>query len=98
MRLKIDMKGHYFIAFAVSLAVAVGLLVSGFCLPPKGQIDPSALTAAGLLWLWPTLALFAKSLDEGRTARLTKGDLSISVDEKPRREVTATTRSKGDAK
>ena len=35
------------VIFGISLAVSVGLIIGGFCVPPTGQIDGSVLTAAG---------------------------------------------------
>lgn len=78
---KITVKNHYLVAFVASLVVAISLVVAGFILPPRGRIDPTVLTAAGILWLWPTLAAAQQAIKEGRRIKLSKGDLTLSVDE-----------------
>lgn len=71
---------HYFAAFFVSLAVAFGLLISSFCLPPTGQIDPSVLQGTSIIFLWPVLGFGAKVLEEGHRAKIQKGDTTITID------------------
>ena len=74
-----DTKRTYIAAFWISLVIAIGLLIGGFLTPPKGIIDGSVLEAAGILWLFPALAFGAKALEEGNTARIQKGDTTISI-------------------
>lgn len=72
-------KSHYKIAFWSTLAVSAGLMISSFCLPPEGEIHPSVLKGAAELFLWPALAFGTKALDEGKTARITHKNTSITV-------------------
>lgn len=68
--------------FYVSLILSILLLVGGFLSPPLGIIDSSVLSAVGLLFAFATLALLPKMLAaiaQGRTFRLTKGDLTAEV-------------------
>ena len=65
--------------FYVSLILSILLLVGGFLSPPLGIIDSSVLSAVGLLFAFATLALLPQMLAaiaQGRTFRLTKGDLT----------------------
>ena len=82
MKIFENTKKTYIAAFWVSLVIAIGLLVTGFCLPPQGEISPSVLEAAGLLFLWPALAFGAKALEEGNTARIQKGDTTVEFGKK----------------
>ena len=65
--------------FYVSLILSILLLVGGFLSPPLGIIDSSVLSAVGLLFAFATLAQLPQllaAIAQGRTFRLTKGDLT----------------------
>ena len=67
--------------FYVSLILSILLLVGGFLSPPLG-IDSSVLSAVGLLFAFATLAQLPQllaAIAQGRTFRLTKGDLTAEV-------------------
>ena len=70
---------HYFIAFWVSIVISLGLLITGFFLPPSGQVHPSTLEAAGILFLYPALAFANKVLEEGHSATIQHGNTSIEI-------------------
>ena len=68
--------------FYVSLILSILLLVGGFLSPPLGIIDSSVLSAVGLLFAFATLAQLPQllaAIAQGRTFRLTKGDLTAEV-------------------
>lgn len=68
--------------FYVSLILSILLLVGGFLSSPLGIIDSSVLSAVGLLFAFATLAQLPQMLAaiaQGRTFRLTKGDLTAEV-------------------
>lgn len=48
-------------------------------MPPQGEIDGSLLEATGLLFLWPALSFGNKALEEGKVAKITRGDTVITV-------------------
>lgn len=70
---------HYAIAFWITLVVAIGLIICGFFMPPKGTIDGSILTSTGEIFLWPALALGAKSLEDGRVAKIRFLNTSLNI-------------------
>lgn len=70
---------HYILAFFISLGISAGLIITSFIIPPKGEISPSVLQGVGELFLYPALAFGAKALEEGRTARIQRGNTSIIV-------------------
>lgn len=72
---------HYIIAFWITLCVALGLIIGGFFVPPRGIIDGSILTATGIIFLWPSLATLTKAIENGRVAKLNFGHNSVSIGE-----------------
>lgn len=70
---------QYIIAFWTTLIISIGLMVGGFFTPPKAEIDGSLLEATGLLFLWPALAFGNKALEEGKVAKINKGDTTITI-------------------
>lgn len=79
---KKPMHKHYVIAFWVTLITSIGLFVGGVLTPPLFIIDGSLFKAVGLLFLWSALAFGAKALEEGKIAKISKGDTTISVGHK----------------
>lgn len=80
--IEFNTKSNYYVAFWCTLIISLTLIIGGFILPPRGQIDPSVLTATGEIFLWPALAFAAKSLEEGKTAKIRKGDAEFSIGDK----------------
>jgi hypothetical protein len=75
-------KKHYLIAFWTTLVISIGLIISGVCTPPYAEVDGSILESVGLLFLWPALAFGNKALEEGKTAKISKGDLEVKIGDK----------------
>lgn len=73
------LRNHYFVAFFSTLAVSVGLLITSFCLPPQGEIHPSALQGAALLFAWPALAFAAKALDDNKKVKISTKVGTVTV-------------------
>lgn len=69
----------YKYSFWISLCVSIILICVGFALPPSGVVDGSVITSVGILFLYPTLALANKSMEEGKSIRISKGDAKIQV-------------------
>lgn len=72
---------NYAIAFFITLIVSIGLIIGGFFVPPIGEVSGSVITAVGELFLWPSLALGAKALSEGRVAKFQRGDTTVTIGE-----------------
>lgn len=73
------LKRHFITAFWITLVVALGLMITGFFMPPKGKIDGSVVTGAGVIFLWPALAFAAKAIDDGKTAKFKTNVASLTV-------------------
>lgn len=67
------------VVFFTCLAASLGLLIGGFFAPPQGEIHGSVLSATGILLGFATLAVGAQAIQDGKMARVTKGDVEISV-------------------
>lgn len=67
----------------IAFLVAMGLIIAGFCVPPRGVIDGSVLTAVGELLGGVTLVEFVlnipKYLEAGVKAKISHGNTSLSV-------------------
>lgn len=72
---------QYIIAFWTTLIVAIGLIITGFFTPPKAEISGSVLEAVGLIFLWPALSFGNKALEEGKVAKIIRGNTVITVGE-----------------
>lgn len=81
MKMKDLFVNHYVLAFFITLIVSIGLIITSFIIPPKGVVDPSVLAATGEIFLWPALAFAAKAIDEGKNAKITKGDTTLEIGE-----------------
>jgi hypothetical protein len=55
------------------------LIITGFLMPPRGEIDGSVLTAVGELILFPSLAFGFRALMTGMELHITKGDTHIEI-------------------
>lgn len=67
-------------AFWVTLATSICLLVASFILPPTGIIHASVLKGVGELFGFATLGIIGDAVKRGADIRLTKGDMSVEVD------------------
>lgn len=68
--------------FHITLILSIILLVGGFLCPPMGVIDGSVLTAVGLLLAFASLSqlpLLADAIRDGKSFKLTKGDITAEV-------------------
>lgn len=67
--------------FYVCLVMSIALMVASFLLPPQGIIDPSVLTAAGILFGFAALAVAGQNLANGKDVKMKKGDLEVTIDD-----------------
>lgn len=71
------------VPFWVCLLVSLILILLGFIVPPMGVIHPSVLTAVGELFAFATLAVVAVAIKEGYEAKITHGETSVELNNKP---------------
>lgn len=57
----------------------IALFVASFIVPPTGEISPSVLKAAALLFAFATLAEAREAIREGLGVKLTHGNTTIVV-------------------
>lgn len=69
------------VIFFICLFFSILLAVGGFLTPPTGVIDGSVLTAMGILFGFAALAVGAQALYNGRSLRVEKDDITITVGE-----------------
>ena len=67
------------VTFIICFFVSVGMIVSGFIIPPCGVIDGSVLQGVGLLLLFPTLLYAFRAIELGINVKFSKGDASIEL-------------------
>lgn len=71
----------------VCFIVSMGLIVTGFLMPPMGVIDGSVLTAVGELLLFPVVIYAFRAIELGLEVKIQKGDTSVEIhkdEDKPR--------------
>ena len=74
-------KSNVFNILIVSIyAVAVGLIIASFILPPPGVIDESVLAAGGELLGFAGLLVVIYAISHGKHAKFTKDQKSTSID------------------
>lgn len=67
--------------FYVCLGMSIALMIVGFMLPPTGVIDPSVLTACGILFGFAALAVAGQNLANGKDVTLKKGDMEVAIND-----------------
>lgn len=68
------------IPFYALSSVAVALLVSGFLCPPLAIIDKSVLFGVAEIFGFAALWALVRAIDNGLSAKLTKGDTTIEIE------------------
>lgn len=81
------MKNNTTKTFVATLAVAIVLLVSGFCAPPMGVVDGSVLTAVGELFGFATLAQLPAVVGKNNNVKITHGNTSIDIDNNQNKDI-----------
>ena len=67
--------------FYVCLVMSIVLLVASFLLPPQGVIDPSVLTATGILFAFAALGVAGQNLANGKDVTFKKGDMEVTIED-----------------
>lgn len=66
--------------FWVCLAMSIALMIFGAVMPPPGIIDPSILTASGILLGFAALGVAGQNLANGKEVTFRKGDTEVTID------------------
>ena len=67
------------IALWVCVLATIGLFVASFCVPPTGEIHPSVLKAAALIFAIISALIAREAIMEGMGVKMTYGNTSIEV-------------------
>lgn len=67
------------IPFWICLIFSIGLLLAGFFAPPIGSIDPSVITAVGLLFGFGVLAQIPYIIEVAGYAKISNGSTTIEI-------------------
>lgn len=65
--------------FHVLTSIAIILLIASWFVPPMAIVDGSVLAAVGEIFGFAALGAVIKAIEEGRTASITHGNTTISV-------------------
>lgn len=65
--------------FYICLGMSILLMVVGFWMPPTGVIDPSVLTACGILFGFAALGVAGQNLANGKEVSIKHGDTTVEV-------------------
>lgn len=65
--------------FWICLIAAIGLLVTGFFMPPIGIIDNSVITATGLLLVFAVLGQLPIIIEVAGYAKISSGNTTIEI-------------------
>lgn len=78
--MKKNVKVSTTIAMWFCTLVAVALLVASWIVPPTGQIDPTALKGASLIFAFASLAVVREAIKEGLGIKLQHNDTTIEIE------------------
>lgn len=67
------------IPFWICLIASIGLLITGFLLPPIGIIDNSVITAVGLLLVFAALGQLPTVIEVAGYAKISSGNTTIEI-------------------
>ena len=76
----VEKSNMFNILIASIYAVAVGLIIASFILPPPGVIDESVLAAGGELLGFAGLLVVIYAIAHGKHAKITKDQKGTSID------------------
>lgn len=65
--------------FWVCLAMSIALMLFGAIMPPPGVIDPSILTASGILLGFAALGVAGQNLANGKEVTFKKDDTELTI-------------------
>ena len=63
----------------VCITTTIGLFITSIVMPPKGEIPPSVIKGATLLFAFASLATLREAIREGIGAKLTHGNTVLEI-------------------
>ena len=72
--------------FHIFSSIAILLIIASWFVPPVSYIDASVLTAVGEIFAFAALWTVIKAIDQGTDATITKGDITLTIDNKEKNE------------
>jgi len=67
------------LVFWICLISAIGLFIGGFFVPPRGVIDGSVVTAAGILFGFATVGQIPHIIETSKMVKVTTGSTTIEA-------------------
>lgn len=67
------------IPFWICLVASIGLLITGFLMPPIGIIDNSVITSVGLLLIFAVLGQLPIIIEVAGYAKISSGNTTIEI-------------------
>lgn len=67
------------IPFWICLVASIGLIITGFLMPPIGIIDNSVITAVGLLLIFAVLGQLPIIIEVAGYAKISSGNTTIEI-------------------
>ena len=67
------------IPFWICLIASIGLLITGFLMPPIGIIDNSVITSVGLLLIFAVLGQLPIIIEVAGYAKISSGNTTIEI-------------------
>lgn len=72
--------------FHIYSSIAIILIVASWFAPPMAEISPSVIAAVGEIFAFAALWTVIKAIDNGTDASITKGDITLTIDNKEKDE------------
>lgn len=66
-------------AMGACFALALGLIVTAFFIPPTAEIHASVLKAVGEIWAFAALAFGSMAITYGYDLKIAKGDTEVTL-------------------
>lgn len=67
------------LSFWMCFMISIGLMVTGFLMPPKGVIDGSVLTGVGELFGFVALDNIRRAIEKGVDAKIKHGKTEVTI-------------------
>jgi hypothetical protein len=72
--------------FHILTAIAIGLLIASFIVPPTGEISPTVLKGVAEIFAFASLGTVIKAIDRGGAAKIKHKDTVVEITPKDKGE------------